>query len=140
MANKSIIKTLIDNNLKVTPQRIAILEVILTLENHPTAEKIAEYLRLTHPNISLGTIYKTLDTFLKKEIINKVHNDNDFMRYDGIIEKHHHLYSSESERIEDYVDEKLNEIIERYFENIEIPGFTIEDIKLLIIGKFKDKK
>ena len=140
MANKSIIKTLIDNNLKVTPQRIAILEVILTLENHPTADKIAEYLRLTHPNVSLGTIYKTLDTFLKKGIIHKVHNDNDFMRYDAIIETHHHLYSSESERIEDYVDEKLNEIIKKYFENIEIPGFTIEDIKLLIIGKFKDKK
>ena len=139
MANKSIIKTLVDNNLKVTPQRIAILEVILTLENHPTAEKITEYLRLTHPNVSLGTIYKTLDTFLKKGIIHKVHNNNDFMRYDAIIEKHHHLYSSESDRIEDYIDEKLNEIIEKYFENIEIPGFTIEDIKLQIIGKFTDK-
>ena len=136
MANKSIIKTLVDNNLKVTPQRIAILEVILTLENHPTAEKITEYLRLTHPNISLGTIYKTLDSFLKKGIINKLHNDNDFMQYDCIIEKHHHLYSSESDRIEDYVDEKLDEIIEKYFDKIEIPGFTIEDIKLQIFGRF----
>jgi len=99
MANKSIIKTLIDNNLKVTPQRIAILEVIRTIENHPSAEKISEYLRLTHPNISLGTIYKTLDTFFKKGIIHKIHNDNDFLRYDAITKKHHHLYSSESERI-----------------------------------------
>jgi Fur family transcriptional regulator, peroxide stress response regulator len=137
MANKSIIKTLVESNLKVTPQRIAILEVILILENHPTAEKITKYLRLTHPNISLGTIYKTLDTFLKKGIINKVHNNSDLMRYDGITEKHHHLYSSESDRIEDYVDEKLNKIIEKYFEKIEIPGFSIEDIRLQIIGKFK---
>lgn len=140
MANKSVIKILVDNNLKVTPQRIAILEVILTLENHPTADKITEYLRLTHPNVSIGTIYKTLDTFLKKGIIHKVYNDNDLMRYDAIIEKHHHLYSSESERIEDFVDEKLKEIIEKYFENIKIPGFTIEDIKLQIVGKFSDKK
>jgi Fur family transcriptional regulator, peroxide stress response regulator len=140
MANKSIIKILVDNNLKVTPQRIAILEVILTLENHPTAEKITEYLRLTHPNVSLGTIYKTLDTLLKKGIIHKVYNDNDYMRYDAIIEKHHHLYSSESDRIEDYADKKLNEIIKKYFKNIEIPGFAVEDIKLQIIGKFTDKK
>jgi Fur family peroxide stress response transcriptional regulator len=138
MANKSIIKTLVDNNLKVTPQRIAILEVILSLENHPTAEKITDYLRLTHPNISLGTIYKTLDTFLKKGIIHKVHNDNDLMRYDAVIKKHHHLYSSESDRIEDYADEKLNKIVEKYFENIEIPSFTIENIRLQIIGKFTD--
>jgi Fur family transcriptional regulator, peroxide stress response regulator len=140
MANKPIIKTLVENNLKVTPQRIAILEVILTLENHPTAEKITEYLRLTHPNISLGTIYKTLDTFLKKGIINKVQNDTDLMRYDGIIEKHHHLYSLDSDRIEDYADEKLNKIIEKYFEKIKIPGFTIEDIKLQITGRFTDDK
>lgn len=138
MANKSIIKTLVDNNLKVTPQRIAILEVILTFENHPTAEKITEYLRLTHPNISLGTVYKTLDTFLKKGIINKIHNYNDSMRYDAIIEKHHHLFSSESDRIEDYADDKLDEIIEKYFEKIEIPGFKIEDIKLQIVGRFTD--
>lgn len=138
MANKSIIKTLVDNNLKVTPQRIAILEVILSLENHPSAEKITEYLRITHPNISLGTIYKTLDTFLTKEIIKKVHNDNDFMRYDGILKKHHHLYCSESDRIEDYVDDKLDKIIEKYFADIEIPGFTIEDIKIQLVGKFTE--
>ena len=101
---------------------------------------ITEFLRLTHPNISLGTIYKTLDTFLKKKIIKKVHNDNDFMRYDGILEKHHHLYSSESDRIEDYVDQKLNKIIDKYFADIEIPGFTIEDIKIQIVGKFTDNK
>lgn len=139
MVNKSILKILVDNKLKVTPQRIAILEVILSLENHPTAERITEYLRLSHPNISLGTIYKTLDTFLKKGIIHKVHNNNDLMRYDAIIKKHHHLYSSESDRIEDYTDEKLNETLEKHFENIKIPGFKIEDIKLQITGRFTDK-
>ena len=139
MANKSIIKILVQNDLKVTPQRIAILEIILTLENHPTADNITEYLRLSHPNISLGTIYKTLDTFSKKGIIHKVLNDNDSMRYDPIIEKHYHLYSSESDRIDDYVDEKLSDIIEKYFEKKEIPGFTIEDIKLQITGRFTDK-
>lgn len=139
MANKSIIKTLIDNNLKVTPQRIAILEVILTLENHPTADKITEYLRLTHPNVSLGTIYKTLDTFLKKGIINKVYNDNDYMRYDAITEKHHHLYSCESDRIEDFYDDELTDIIDNYFKSKKIPNFKIEDTRLHIVGKFTDK-
>jgi Fur family peroxide stress response transcriptional regulator len=139
MANKSIIKILIKNDLKVTPQRIAILEVILTLENHPNADNITEYLRISHPNISLGTIYKNLDTFTKKGIIHKVHNYDDSMKYDAIIEKHHHLYSQESDRIEDYADEKLNNIIEKYFKKKEIPNFTIEDINLQIIGRFTDK-
>lgn len=114
MANKSIIKTLVKNDLKVTPQRIAILEVILTLDNHPDADNITEYLRISHPNISLGTIYKNLDTFTKKGIIHKVHDYDNSMRYDAVIEKHHHLYNQESDRIEDYVDGKLDNIIEKY--------------------------
>ena len=63
------------------------------------------------------------------------------MRYDAIMESHHHLYCSESDRIEDFVDTELNEMIEKYFEKKKIPDFKIEDVKLQIIGKFiKDKK
>ncbi len=61
------------------------------------------------------------------------------MRYDAITEKHHHLYSAESDRIEDYFDPELNEIIDNYFKKKGIPDFEIEDIKLQVIGKFKDK-
>ena len=36
---------LIEKGLKVTPQRIAILEAIIKLNNHPTAENIIDYIR-----------------------------------------------------------------------------------------------
>jgi Fur family peroxide stress response transcriptional regulator len=63
------------------------------------------------------------------------------MRYDAIMENHHHLYCSESDRIEDYNNNELNELLEMYFEKKGIPDFKIEDIKLQIIGKFiKTKK
>ena len=29
------------------------------------------------------------------------------MRYDAVLESHHHLYCSESDRIEDYIDMNL---------------------------------
>jgi Fur family peroxide stress response transcriptional regulator len=140
MANKSVIKILAKNDLKVTPQRIAILEVILTLNNHPDADIISEYLRLTHPNISRGTIYKTLEIFTKKGIIKKVPTTKESMRYDAIPERHHHLYCSESDRIEDFYDDELNKILEEYMKKKNIPNFKIEDMKLQILGKFKDNK
>ncbi len=62
------------------------------------------------------------------------------MRYDGILENHHHLYSSESNRIEDYNNEKLNNMLEKFFGENTIPEFQIEDIKLQIIGKFTKSK
>jgi Fur family peroxide stress response transcriptional regulator len=58
------------------------------------------------------------------------------MRYDAIIENHHHLYCSESDRIEDYNDEELNTLLETHFATKEIPGFKVEDLKLQIMGKF----
>jgi len=140
MANRSVIEILINHNLKITPQRIAILEVILILENHPDADRITDYLRLSNPNISLSTIYKTLVTFTKKGIIKKVATAKESIRYDVIPERHHHLYCSESDRIEDFYDEDLNNIIDEYLNKKKIPNFTVEDIKLQITGKFTEAK
>jgi Fur family peroxide stress response transcriptional regulator len=129
---------LIKNGLKVTPQRIAILEAINELKNHPTADNIINYIKSKHPNIAVGTIYSTLELFVNKNIIRKVKTERDVMRYDGILEKHHHLYSSENEKIEDYFDDELNELIEDYFHKKSIPGFEIEEVKLQILGKFRE--
>jgi len=132
---------LIEKGLKVTPQRIAILEAIVKLNNHPTAENIIDYIRKKHPNIATATVYKVLDALVANELIKKVKTEKDVMRYDAIMESHHHLYCSESDRIEDFVDIELNEMIEKYFEKNKIPDFKIEDVKLQIIGKFlKDNK
>ncbi len=126
---------LIEKGLKVTPQRIAILEAIVKLNNHPTAENIIDYIRKNHPNIATATVYKVLDALVEKGLIIKVKTDKDIMRYDAILEKHHHIYFSDSNRIEDYRDKELDEIISKYFERKGIAGFKIEDIKLQIIGR-----
>jgi Fur family peroxide stress response transcriptional regulator len=129
---------LIDKELKVTPQRIAILEAIVKLNNHPTADNIIAYIRKNNPNIATATVYKVLEALVENGLIRKVKTERDIMRYDAFLEKHHHLYSSDSDRIEDYLDEELNKILSHHFEKKEIPGFKIEDIKLQIIGKFTD--
>jgi Fur family peroxide stress response transcriptional regulator len=128
------------SNLKVTPQRMAVLEALSSLKNHPTADNIKEYVVKNHPNIAVGTIYKTLETFVEKGLVKKVKTEKDVMRYDPILEKHHHLYCEESEHIEDFFDDELNKILEEYFKNKKIPNFKVKDIKLQIIGRFNNKK
>jgi len=138
MANKELIRILAENNLKITPQRTAVLEVVTNLRNHPTADDIAEYIRFSYPHITLGTIYKILNTFTKLGIIEKINTDNDITRYDPVLEKHHHIYCAESERIEDFYDEELKKILDNYFIKKKIPGFIYKDYKLQIMGKFKE--
>lgn len=125
--------------LKVTPQRVAIFEAILVLNNHPQVENIIDHLRSKHPNIAIGTIYKTLETFVKKGLIKKVKVDKELMRYDAVTKKHHHLHYVDSDKIEDYYDEKLDMLIEQYFNKKKIPNFRIEELQLQIIGR-KPKK
>ncbi len=124
------------NGLKVTPQRLAILDAIISLHNHPTAENICDYIKISHPNIAMGTVYNVLDSFVEKGIIEKVVTAHDVMRYDFVSEKHHHLYCSESNRIEDFYDDELTNILENYFNRKNIPNFKVKDIKLQIIGNF----
>lgn len=140
MKFEKIRETLIKKGLKVTPQRLVVLEAVIELGNHPTAEKIIDFIKQNHPNIAVGTVYKTLETFVEKGIIKKVKTDKDVMRYDAILEKHHHLYCIESDRIEDYYDDELNQILKNYFEEKNIKDFKIEDIKLQIIGNFLNNK
>ncbi len=72
--NKSLeIRDLISaKGIKVTPQRMRVLEAIYKLNNHPTAENILAYIKKNDPNISSGTVYKVLETFVEKNLIKKV--------------------------------------------------------------------
>jgi len=129
---------LADKGLKVTPQRINILEAVYVLDNHPTADNIIEHIRVNHPNIATGTVYKVLETLVENKLIKKVKTDRDFMRYDGLIEHHHHLYCSECDIIEDYIDEELDTILKEHFKKKRFAGFKMEEIVLQIRGTFED--
>lgn len=126
---------LVNEGFKVTPQRIGVLDAVKAL-NHPSADQILEYIKEHHPAISTGTVYNILESFVDKGLIRKVKTDKGSMRYDAILESHHHLYCSECDKIEDYYDEELNQLLSNYFKNKEIKNFTVDDIKLQIVGKF----
>lgn len=135
--NHSIVDRLREKGLKVTPQRLAIFEAIVKLNNHPTAENIIEYVQKNHPGISTGTVYKVLDSLVENNLLRKVKTEKDFMRYDAVLSNHHHLYCAETDRIEDYEDDKLNTLITEYFKKNRIRNFSIHDVKLQITGTFK---
>lgn len=129
-----------EKGLKVTPQRVAIYEAIVTLKNHPTAENVIEYIKENHPNIAVGTVYKVLDSLVENELVKKVKTEKDIMRYDAVLSNHHHLYCAETERIEDYEDEHLTKLINNYFEKNKIANFKVQDIKLQITGQFNNNE
>jgi len=128
-----------DRGLRITPQRLAVYEAVDLLHDHPTAEEVSQYIRQKHPDIALGTVYKTLETLAERNILKRVKTDSGLLRYDAVDERHHHIYCTHCDRIEDYYDAGLTKILYDYFESHRIPDFRIEDIKLQIVGKYTDK-
>lgn len=118
---------------------MAVLEVMHHINGHPTAEVIMENVRMKNPNIAVGTIYNILETFIEKGLITKIKTDGDAMQYELAAPMHHHLYSQLSDRVEDYYDEVLNALLIDYFERKNIPNFSVNDIRLQIMGQFKDE-
>ena len=140
MKAEELNKKLRNAGLKATPQRQAILDAIYTLGNHPTADQVIDFIRKSHPGIAIGTVYHVLDALVDRGLVRRVKTERDAMRYDGIMESHHHLYCLETDRIEDYVDGELDRVLTDYFRKKGIPDFDIENITLQIKGNFKTKK
>jgi Fur family peroxide stress response transcriptional regulator len=121
--------------LKVTQQRLVILQSLYEGEEHPSAERVFKYLSEENPSLSLGTVYKTLETLVEKAIIRKVYCADGIKRYDVHTEPHSHLHCNTSHRIIDFSDPKLEEMIMEYLRAKKIENFEILDIQLQIQGR-----
>ncbi|MFP4288118.1 MAG: Fur family transcriptional regulator [Bacteroidota bacterium] len=134
---QQFIKIISEAGLKITPQRVAVAKAIKEL-NHPTVEEIYTKVITTIPNLSLATVYNVLDIFISKGIVEKVKSDSDKIRYDLITEHHHHIYDKQSNRVEDYYDPELDKLLQEYFEQKQIKGFKLKQVKLQIMGEFDE--
>ncbi|MDD4009052.1 MAG: transcriptional repressor [Fermentimonas sp.] len=136
MVTNQVREILKDKNLKITPQRVSILEAVFSLNNHPNAQQIIDTVHKKSPNISVGTIYKTLETFVENGVISKVRHIDESLRYDWRVENHHHLYVEEDNKIVDYINDELNILLEDFFRKNRIPGYEVKSVKVHINGKY----
>ncbi|HIP42853.1 MAG TPA: transcriptional repressor [Aquifex aeolicus] len=114
--------------LKITPQRLAIYEVLLKSYNHPTVEEIYEEVKKMYPYVSLATVYRTLETLEKIGLVKRVCFWGNSARYDANTSEHHHLICKKCGRIEDIdLDQKLS-----IPENLQ--GFKTDSYSVNIYG------
>ncbi len=98
------------NNLKITPQRVAVYKELSSSLSHPSADQIHKALKKEFPNISLDTVNRTLITFAKANMIDVVEGHGDPRRFDPNQESHHHFYCIACREIFDFHDSALDKI------------------------------
>jgi Fur family peroxide stress response transcriptional regulator len=100
-----------ENDLKITPQRIAIYQELLKAEDHPSADTMHKRLVKRFPNISLDTVNRTLLTFHKIGIADVVEGYGQPKRFDPNISTHHHCRCVRCNRIIDFHNEDYDNLI-----------------------------
>jgi Fur family peroxide stress response transcriptional regulator len=126
-----MIQRLRERGLKVTSQRLAIIEALIkTKDLHPGAPLIHKEAKKKKKGLSLSTIYATLDEFSRHGIIKTLQFDRMENRYDGNLEEHINLICEKCKKILDY---KVPMTVDQR-KVAKKTGFSITDTRLEYYG------
>lgn len=101
MSKAILIEMLKEKKLKITPQRIAILEE-LGKSGHSTVDDIFNGIKLRVPSVSLATVYKNILALQNADILKSVKTPTHKQKYEINIKPHVHLFCKVCENLEDF--------------------------------------
>ena len=110
---RSITEMLRGNGFKVTPQRLAVYEVLANTKEHPSAEMIFNKLQANYPTMSLATVYKTIDILREVGLVQILNAGEDSFRYDADTSDHAHIRCLECARVDDIFDIDSSSFVEK---------------------------
>jgi Fur family peroxide stress response transcriptional regulator len=118
--------------MRITPQRVAICELLAGSDVHPTASMIYETLKLRFESLSLATVYNTLDTLVNLGAVNVLGQaGDDTVHYDADTEPHVNLACLSCNKIVDIPSEHVNHLDE---EITAASGYKLLGARVLYYG------
>jgi Fur family peroxide stress response transcriptional regulator len=115
--------------LRVTPQRLAVLRVLLRSHDHPAPEAVFQRVRGDLPSVSLATVYKVLASLEAAGLASRVGVPGDANRYDANRAPHHHLICTRCGNVADHEDPRLAPALPR-----DLGGFVPSEARVQILG------
>ena len=128
---KEIAQILREKGLKVTPQRIAVYNMLMNTYEHPNAEMIYKTLEPTNPTMSLATVYKTLDFFKQLGLVQELNVGEPSSRHDAVVQCHPHTVCKVCGKVEDLHMEQLTEVAKKLVPDLD---FDVEMEQLILYG------
>ena len=103
------IQRLQDVGYRLTPQRLAVLNIIKTSTGHMTLNDILERLESTYPSITTSTVYRNLQWLVDVQLVAQTDLGGGCHVYEYIAGKpHHHLICLHCGRVIDLPDSFLD--------------------------------
>lgn len=121
---------------RITPQRLAILEILAASEGHPSVERIFTLITKRFPTTSLATVYKTVNLLKRQGQVLELAFSDMGNRYDGKLPfAHPHVICISCGAIADPIQPDIAELQERMARET---GFDIRSHRLDFYGLCPD--
>ncbi|MDH5505819.1 MAG: transcriptional repressor [Anaerolineae bacterium] len=122
--------------LRLTPQRLAICDMLANSTQHPSAQMIYARLQPDFPSLSLTTIYNTLETLVGLGVVNALGTvGSDGVRYDADTHPHVNLACTRCQRVIDLPSEHVAHLDQ---EVAASSGYQLQGARVLYYGLCPD--
>jgi Fur family transcriptional regulator, ferric uptake regulator len=98
------------HNLRLTPERLEVLDAVLTSDGHFDADEIFVALKKNRSKVSRATVYNTLETLTGCGILIRYRFGERLARYECAYggDHHHHIICTKCGRIEEFIDKRID--------------------------------
>lgn len=119
----------------MTPQRLAILQVLVGAEKHLTPIEVCQLTEPVVPGITEATVYRTLNFLTEQGLVMAAHIGNGQLVYEIASHEHHHLICRACRKSQE-IDHSLLESLYRQFQ--VSTGYRIDTMHVTFFGLCPD--
>ncbi len=121
-----------ERTVRYSKKREAILNAIRRTSCHPSAEWVYQQLKPSHPDLSLGTVYRNLAFFREQGLVQSVGVVQGQERFDGTVTPHSHFVCNRCGSVLDLPDLRPGGDLEQAVSSQY--GFAVERCELTFYG------
>jgi Fur family ferric uptake transcriptional regulator len=139
-AKQRLMKFLNQKQLRMTTQRLAIIDTVFETSEHFTAEQLLEWSRKRDQSVSRATVYRTLPLLTESGLLREMDFGKDYKFYDPNYAdhpNHNHIICQDCEKIVEFESEKIDMIETEISHKL---GFSVKSQRLQITGSCDELK
>lgn len=142
MTDERVRQLFSERGLRCTRQRRDLYMALFATNSHPTADNLFQQLSQTTADISLATVYNTLEALCHAGLVQKIAGPGGSARYDATVDDHVHLRDHTTGQVvdvpEDVSKNVLRHIPADLLKELEAKlGFNVHQVRIELIGKYQ---
>ena len=139
-AKEKFLKFLENKKLRMTSQRMAIIDTVFDTDEHFTAEQLLEWSRQRDQSVSRATVYRTLPLLTESGLVHEMDFGKDYKYYDPNYAEHpnhNHIICNDCERIVEFESAKIDKLEDEITHKL---GFSVKTQRLQIMASCDELK